>query len=619
MCGISGFNFANEALIQRMNQELIHRGPDGQSFYSDDNVSIGHTRLSIIDLSTEANQPLQYIHNEHRYSIVFNGEIYNYIELRDKLKLIGYQFRTMSDTEVILASYNEWGEQCIKYFNGMWSFCIYDYQNKTLFLSRDRLGVKPLYYYYQDDVFVFSSEIKAILVHKELEIDRFENINTNAVEMFFASGYIPAPLSIFKNISKLQNGHNLLFDLKSKKIIKNYKYYSFPVLNNSSSLEKKLIEEGKYLLQDSVKLRMRSDVPVGAFLSGGLDSSAIVATVSKLSNYNKFHTFSIGFDDKMYDESVYINMVKDHFKTNHNHYIYSEIDFNTFWPEYSKTFDEPFGDYSSFPTNKVSSMASKDVTVVLSGDGGDEIFGGYPIYNIGYLINNLRKLPISAISILSKISNSIKTFDHRLEKINELFKIALNPNQKFYSSSFSNNRYKPEFFQNFSESKLKEALKLSENNLSEALRIYDLTSNTLSDNYLVKVDRASMKNSIEVRSPFLDYRFIDFSQRIPSHLKVTTFNTKILMKKIIKDTVPKEIINRKKMGFTPPIQNWIYKDLNKSTIEYYLEVLEKLNSSLNLFYRENVIYNEPSYIVNSYFIKLLIFGKWFDYWINKKR
>ena len=225
-------------------------------------------------------------------------------------------------------------------------------------------------------------------------------------------------------------------------------------------------------------------------------------------------------------------MVKDHFKTNHNHYIYSEIDFNTFWPEYSKTFDEPFGDYSSFPTNKVSSMASKDVTVVLSGDGGDEIFGGYPIYNIGYVINNLRKLPISAISILSKISNSIKTFDHRLDKINELFKIALNPTQKFYSNSFSNKRYKPEFFQNFSESKLKEALKLSENNLSEALRIYDLTSNTLSDNYLVKVDRASMKNSIEVRSPFLDYRFIDFSQRIPSHLKVTTFNSKILMKKL---------------------------------------------------------------------------------------
>ena len=345
MCGISGFNFKNNSLIQHMNQQLIHRGPNGHYYYSDENVSIGHTRLSIIDLSTEANQPLNYSHNENRYSIVYNGEIYNYIELRERLIIIGHQFKTMSDTEVILASYNEWGEQCINYFNGMWSFCIYDHRKEILFISRDRLGVKPLYYYNQGEVFVFSSEIKSILIHKELEIDRLENINTNAVEMFFASGYIPAPLSIFKNVSKLQNGHNLVFDLKSKKIVKNYKYYSLPIFNNSIFLEKKLIEEGKYLLQDSVKLRMRSDVPVGAFLSGGLDSSAIVATVSKLSDINKFHTFSIGFDDKIYDESFYINIVKDHYKTIHHHYIYNEIDFNTFWPDYSKTFDEPFGVY----------------------------------------------------------------------------------------------------------------------------------------------------------------------------------------------------------------------------------------------------------------------------------
>ena len=619
MCGISGFNFKNDAMIQDMNQQLIHRGPNGQFYYSDEDVSIGHTRLSIIDLSTEANQPLHYIHNENKYSIVYNGEIYNYIELRERLIIIGHQFKTMSDTEVILASYNEWGEQCINFFNGMWSFCIYDHRKEILFISRDRLGVKPLYYFNQGEVFVFSSEIKSILIHKELEIDRLENINTNAVEMFFASGYIPAPLSIFKNVNKLQNGHNLVFDLKSKKIIKNYKYYSLPFLNNSIFLEKKLIEEGKYLLQDSVKLRMRSDVPVGAFLSGGLDSSAIVATVSKLSDINNFHTFSIGFDDKKYDESFYINIIKDHYKTIHHHYIYNESDFNTFWPDYSKTFDEPFGDYSAFPTNKVSSLASKDVTVVLSGDGGDEIFGGYPVYNIGYVLNKLRKFPKSTLNILSKVSNKLKAFDNRIVNVNELFKLALNPIENFYSSSFSDIRYKPESFQNFSETKLLEALELSENNLAEALRIYDLTSNTLADNYLVKVDRTSMKNSIEVRSPFLDYRFIEFSQRIPSHLKVNTFNNKILMKKIIKDLVPTDILNRKKMGFTPPIQNWIYNDINNKTIEYYLELLDKLNPSLCKFYRKNVINNTHNYIVNSYYIKLLIFGKWFDYWINNKR
>lgn len=619
MCGISGFNFKNDYLIQNMNLELNHRGPNGQSHFTDDKVSIGHTRLSIIDLSTEANQPFEYIHNKNRYSIVFNGEIYNYIELRERLKLLGYQFRTTSDTEVILVSYIEWGEKCVNFFNGMWSFCLYNMQNEIFFISRDRLGVKPLYYFFQNEIFIFSSEIKAILVHKQFKIDTFENLNINAIEMFFASGYIPAPLSIFKNVNKLENGYNLVFDLKSKKIINKYKYFNIPVLNTSIYLENDLIEEGKFLLQDSVKLRMRSDVSVGAFLSGGLDSSAVVATVSKFSEINKFHTFSIGFEDKIYDESVYINLVKDYFKTNHHHYIYKEDDFNAFWPEYSKTFDEPFGDYSSFPTYKVSSIASNNVTVVLSGDGGDEIFGGYPIYNVGHVINNLRKLPPSVLKIFSKISSSIKSIDHRTEKVNELFKLALNSNQQFYSTLFSNNRFKPEIFQDFSEAKLIEALELSENNMAEALRIYDLTSNTLSDNYLVKVDRASMRNSIEVRSPFLDYRFIDFSQRIPPHLKVTTFNSKILMKKIIKNIVPKEIIKRKKMGFTPPIQNWIYKDLSKSKIDYYIELLETLSPNISIFYRENILNKHSNYIINSYYIKLMIFGKWFDYWINKKK
>ena len=616
MCGINGFSFKDEVLIKSMNKSIVHRGPDGLSEYVNEYVSLGHARLSIIDLSDAASQPMFYSHNERNLCIVFNGEIYNYIELKKKLSNAGYFFSNASDTEVIMAAYLEWGENLVFECNGMWAFCIYDIDKNELFCSRDRLGVKPFYYYKKDGVFVFSSELKGILKHDYLQINKTSNINQEAIELYFSLGYIPTPFSIYNNVFKMEAGSNIVYDLKSKRIRKKYKYYTVPVLQNKCS-KNELQQEGKELLNNSVKLRMRSDVPVGAFLSGGLDSSAVVGEMRNFTDLKKLHTFSIGFEEKKYDESHYINLVKDHFGTAHHHHIYNEDDFNDTLPLYANIFDEPFGDYSSFPSYTVSRMASKEVSVVLSGDGGDEIFGGYPIYNTGFLLEKIRKIPEFSRKLLLKITSNNKS-NTKLGKVNEALRLSFAEKKDFYSQMFQNSRYKPEVFKNWSSIKLKEALDLANNDLSEALRIYDLLTNTLPDNFLVKVDRSSMANSIEVRSPFLDYRFVEYSQRIPNELKVGYTNNKILMREIISGILPKEIITRNKMGFTPPIHNWLYSSISDEEFNKYLHYLSDINTGLFDFYTNLFHFGNKDYMSNLYRIKLVIFGKWFEKWILKE-
>ena len=585
MCGISGFNFRNEDLVRSMNGTLNHRGPNGSSFFVWDKLSLGHNRLSIIDLSDAGSQPMFYQAKGKKVCIVFNGEIYNYIELKERLTKFGYIFNTNTDTEVIMASYIEWGENCVKEFNGMWSFCLYDLQKEILFCSRDRLGVKPFYYYYHDGKFIFSSEVKAILKHENLGINDLRNINKSAVELYFSLGYIPAPYSIYNNVLKLKAATNLIFDLKSSSISNLYSYYQVPT--SSISLNKEnLIDEGKSILRDAVKIRMRSDVPVGAFLSGGLDSSTVVGEMRHFTRLENLHTFSIGFENKVLDESNYINLVKNYFGTIHHHYIYKEVDFKATWTHYSETFDEPFGDYASFPTYKVCDLAHEKVTVVLSGDGGDEIFGGYPLYNTGFIVDKLRKIPKEVRKVLYNITNHVKKADRRLVKVSEALRLSLLEKNEFHAQMFFNDRYKPEIYSEWSIEKLSEALDISKNNLSEALRIYDLLQNTLQDNYLVKVDRTSMANSIEVRSPFLDYRFIEYAQKIPPSLKVSYRKNKILMREIIKDIVPKEIVERNKMGFTPPIDEWLYRSISKKDFQVYCNYLEGFSSELFCFYKK---------------------------------
>lgn len=619
MCGINGFNFNDSSLIIKMNSLLKHRGPDGSSYFNNDSISLGHARLSIIDLSEVATQPMTFEFNGYTYVIVFNGEIYNYIEIRQQLIATGkYTFKSLSDTEVILAAFIEWGEKCVDIFNGMWAFVIYDLLNEKLFLSRDRLGVKPLYYYSKNEKFIFSSEIKGILCHKKLGLQNHSSISKESIDLYFSLGYIPAPFTIYSDINKLEAGTNMNVSLINGKILNKYKYYEYPISEKIGS-KKDLIEEGKYLLKDSTRLRMRSDVPVGAFLSGGLDSTSIVGEMANFTSLNNLHTFSIGFDDKTLDETAFINIASNYFQTNHHHHIFNETDFLESLLKYSEFFDEPFGDYSALAGFKVSQIARKYSTVVLSGDGGDEIFGGYPIYNAGFIYDKISLLPEKIRKIISNSLNIVAHDNSQIYKIKQLIDLTLSNKSEFYSNLYNNHRYKPNIYKEWTIENLNRSLSYANNSMADGLRIYDLLFNTLSNNYLVKVDRTSMANSIEVRSPFLDYRFINFSQKVPTSLKVNFKDSKILMREIIRDIVPNEILNRNKMGFTPPIKKWLYNILNKTLFEKYITYTEFFSLDLAIYYRK-IFYNENYNKLKEYeLIKLIIFAKWYEFWIQNDK
>lgn len=628
MCGINGFNFSDEKLIKLMNKSINHRGPDDSDIFFNKYLSLGQVRLSILDLSDAGRQPLFYDKNLgasnskfnskniilSNLSIVFNGEIYNYLEIKEELEKLGYKFTTSCDTEVILASYLEWGEKCVDKFNGMWAFVIYDKEKNILFCSRDRLGVKPFYYYLKNGNFIFSSELKGILQHKEYKINSKNNINKEAFELYFALGFIPSPFSIFNDVFKLEASHNLVFDLNKKEIINKYKYYEIckyePVFD-----KKKLIEEGRELLKDSVKLRMRSDVPVGAFLSGGLDSSSVVGVMKDFTEISKLHTFSIGFEGK-YDETPYINIVKNYFKTKHHHYYFKEKDFKNLLNEYSFIYDEPFGDFSGFPTLKVSEIAKKYVSVSLSGDGGDEIFGGYNTHKMGSQMDLIRKIPKPIRVMGSKIParKNLNGFAN-VYLLKKAFEVSLKEKHLFYSSVVSEDRYKPLVFKTWTENSLKKSLELSDGSFADGFRIYDLLYSTLADNFLVKVDRASMKYALEVRSPFLDYRFAEFAQKIPVKWKNNSFKTKILMREIIKDILPLEILNRGKQGFTPPLEEWILSDEYKIDLEKGFKILKNLDIDLYQYYNEKV-FKENNKVYNIDKIKLYLFYIWYKKWVS---
>ena len=618
MCGIAGFNWNDPNLIKKMNNSLKHRGPDGFGTYTDNLISLGHRRLAIIDLTERGKQPMEYEHKGRKAIITYNGEVYNFLELREKLEKKGYKFKSNTDTEVILASYLEWGFDCVKKFNGMWAFCIYDLQKKILFCSRDRMGQKPFYYYYDGERFIFASEIKAIIAAKK--INKKENIYKEAVQLYFALGFIPAPYSIYKNTFKLEARQNLVFDLNKKKIKKWY-YWDLPRYNPIYD-KKKLIKEGKKLLYDAVKLRMRSDVPVGAFLSGGLDSSSVVGIMRKFTDLSKLHTFSIGFEGK-YDETPYIKIVGNHFKTNHHHYYFKEKDFEELIDKYIWVYDEPFGDYSGFPTYKVSELAKQFVTVVLSGDGGDEIFGGYLNHVNGYRMDLIRKFPKIFRILFSRlpIKKNLNGIAN-LYLLKEAFGLSLVNPEKFYAESIKENAIRPEIYKKWTIEKMKFCLSKGNNKLGEALRIFDLLFNTLSDNFLVKVDRASMANALEVRSPFLDYRFAEFSQKIPTKWKVDLFKTKKLMREIIKDILPNEIVNRGKQGFTPPLTDWILKRNYLNEIIEKAEVLKEVDNELYRYISTKITnkkYNKNNQdnLNISLLIRLFLFIKWWEKWIKE--
>ncbi|MDR1993014.1 MAG: asparagine synthase (glutamine-hydrolyzing) [Nitrososphaerota archaeon] len=614
MCGINGFNFSDKTLAYAMNKAIKHRGPDDEGVFVDPEITFGHVRLAVLDLSSAGKQPMTYNYAGKSAVIVFNGEIYNCVELRTKLEKMGYKFDSKTDTEVILASYLAFGFDCVKDFNGMWAFVIYDPVKKIFFCSRDRLGVKPFYYFLDKDTFIFSSELKGILSHHKLLLNNVENINLDSLNLYFSLGYVPSPFTIFNKIFKLEPRQNLVFDLCSKSVNKWY-YYNVPKYEPEYD-HTKLIEEGRNLLKNAVELRMVADVSIGAFLSGGLDSTTTVGIMNQFTDIKNLHTFSIGFEGK-YDETHYINIAKECFGSRHHHEFFDQNDFENLFKEYAEIFDEPFSDYSAFPTFTLCKLARSYVTVALSGDGGDEIFGGYPEHINGYRLSLILKIPRPLRILLSKIPAK-KNLDSyfSLYLLKNAFRVSLTKYSEFFSNALDDDLQIPSFYKKWASDRLDDCFKTGAKNFGEILRLYDLMFNTLPDNYLAKVDKTSMAYALEVRSPFLDYRFINFSQRIPTEWKIDTFKSKKFMKELTEGIVPKEILHRRKKGFIPPVQDWINKDCYNPFLEKTNEILNTFDNELANFFKEKVLKNKNK-LYGRYKIRLFMFGLWYDRWVYK--
>lgn len=566
MCGIAGFfrtasPAAGQNTLAQMGNVISHRGPDAGGEYLDDYVGLAHRRLSIIDLSAQGNQPM--FSADGRKVIVFNGEIYNFQELKKDLQQIGVQFHTRTDTEVILALYEKYGTGCLSHLNGMFAFALWDMDKKQLFLARDRIGKKPLYFYHGgDDRLAFASEIKALLQLPGLSF----KIEPTSVADYLKYHYIPAPKTIYQQIYKLSPGHCLTLSMGQKPVIIEYWDVCFKESQTSFVDAQEQLYE---LLQHSTAQRMIADVPLGAFLSGGVDSSAIVALMAKTST-QPVKTCTIGFDDKKFDESPFAREVADLFTTDHKEYRVTTQLQNTveLLPKY---FDEPFADSSAVPTYHVSRLARQAVTVALAGDGGDESFGGYQKYAVELKEDIVRNnLPRPLLAILNALS---KGWSHPLpRKLHSLTGSAMSePARAFYrtntymddstlngilSESLRNDcrGYDP------AEHTLRHYQKVA--TADHAIRmIYTDLKTYLPDDILVKVDRMSMAHSLEVRAPFLDYRIIEFAASLPSRFKISNSGKKIILRKTFSQLLPPAILNRRKQGFSVPLDHWFRHDL----------------------------------------------------------
>lgn len=563
MCGITGFvskKYGESDLI-KMTNSLIHRGPDAEGFYFNDEkgVGLGHRRLSIIDLSSSANQPMK--SNCGRYIMVYNGEIYNFNEIKKKIR--DYEPKTNSDSEVILAAFDFWGIKFINELNGMFSICIYDKIEDKLYLIRDRVGIKPLYYFFNEKELIFASELKAIN-----QILKNKKINYESVSAYLHLGYIPSSYTIYENIFKVKPGSYIEFS-NNKIIEKSYWDIKDKIHPNTFKDFNSSKHKLKSLIQSSVKKRLISDVPIGTFLSGGTDSSLISAIAQEI-NGSPINTFSVGFEDAKYNESHHAKKVAKYIGTNHKEFILKEIDAMTELESIMENFDEPFADSSALPTLLVSKMAKKHVSVCLSGDGGDELFMGYGSYNwanrfsnpfiwrsrrhISWLLsqsNNERKKRASLV-----FNSPSKNWKSHIFSQEQCFFCEKEINSLIDKSKFpiidEINKIKP--------------LNRKLNN-SEKQAFFDL-KNYLVDDLLVKVDRSSMYASLEARVPILDHNIIEYAVNIDRKLKSNKGVQKHILKEILYDYIPKEIMDRPKWGFSIPLDNWLKKDLNYLIIQF---------------------------------------------------
>ena len=592
MCGIAGIfdihSTPERSLIEKMARVMTHRGPDGEGYFMDATVALGHRRLSIIDLEG-GKQPL--CNEDKTVWITFNGEIYNFQRLRNELLDKGHRFNTHSDTEVIVHAYEEYGVKCLDRFRGMFAFAIWDKRNNVLFMARDRVGKKPLYYYLGKDKFIFASELKAILQDKNVK----RELNTKALLDYLTYHYIPFPETIFKGICKLPPGHFMEVRAESVKAVEGeekggskqnklsariIQYWDVKYEPDYSLSESDWCEALREKLKEAVRMRLISDVPLGAFLSGGIDSSTVVALMSQVQD-TPVKTFSIGFKEEEFSELEYARRVAGQFGTEHHEFIV-EPDAIDILPKLAWEFDEPFADSSAIPTYYVSKIAREHVTVILSGDGGDETFAGYRRYLWAKDMQKYDWLPPLAKKVFFGIPAAL--LPEGMKGKGMLKHMSQDPFERYAGlNTFGDPDYLGNIFSNDLIDELTQGRTIR---LPDHLHLKNYYDNCNTDDYLTriqyvdtksylaediltKVDRASMLCSLETRAPLLDHEVVELAARIPSSLKIKNGETKYILKRAMNGILSGEILNRRKMGFGVPLVHWFKKDL----IQYAQEVL----------------------------------------------
>jgi len=629
MCGISGvyrFDGSNvdASLLKQMTDVVTHRGPDDEGQYTDKNVGLGHRRLSILDLSVRGRQPI--MNEDGSIWIVYNGEIFNYLELRDSLIQKGHRFTTDTDTEVIVHAYEEYGPDCLHHLNGMFAFAIWDSINKKMFLARDRLGIKPLFYYKDEKKLLFGSEIKCILCDPSVP----HHVNFEALHHFLSLNYLPAPLTLFEGISQLLPGQYMLVTPEGTGI-KDYWDIRF------TKSQKTVFHDYKTTLDQilwrSVERMLVSDVPFGVFLSGGLDSSTVTYYMSRILK-TPVKTFSIGFEDESYNELHKAEIVADHCGTEHYEEVVKPDHLEKLLPELVYHAEEPLADASMVPMYYLARLASRHVKMALCGDGADEIFAGYDTYPAYYAVKSyhmipplLRKKVILPLVNLLPVSDKKISFDYKAkrfvrgadfdpEKAHYYWRIIFDENDKqdlyvdtIHEKTAGLDTYEQTYGHYFSACDIKDPI--------DRL-LYADTKFYLPNDMLVKVDRMCMAHSLEVRVPFLDHELVEYMATVPSSLKLKNFTTKkYLLKSVVRTKLPKSIINQKKQGFNIPVGLWIKTHLK----DYVYEILSDEHIQEMGYFRRDFIHRLLSDHIsgrkdNGYQIwGLLTFNMWWERYI----
>jgi asparagine synthase (glutamine-hydrolysing) len=630
MCGLCGFvdysKSTDESDLKQMIKVLSHRGPDNLShqIFKNTNYSIGlaHARLSILDLSKKANQPMQFEENV----IVFNGEIYNFNEIRQELKSLGHHFDLQSDTEMILHAYNEWGKDCVHKFIGMFSIIIFDKVANKLIFIRDRAGVKPLYYYFQDDLILFGSELKAICEHSKFE----KKLNSIALQHYFKLDYIPTPHTIYEGVKKFPSGSIGELNLNSKEFIIS-KYWDVSEGYSRENENKISYSEAKNkvhdLLKSAINYRKIADVPVGVFLSGGYDSSLVTAVLQNDSK-SPIETFTIGFEEGN-NEAPYAKEIAKYLGTNHHEYYCTIKDAEAIIKDIPFYYDEPFADSSAIPTMFISKKASDLVKVVISADGGDEVFCGYNTYSqmntYSEILNKISFLPKKPLAIIFNL-------------ISKCFPVLSFRRRKFFGLSQFYNGEKQE-----QDSLLFEAFKTTSDPILDAMlvnkekgnavlksnknRFKDTISmcmsidykNYLQEDILTKVDRATMSASIEGREPLMDHRLIEYVSRLPIDYKLQGTNKKRILKDIVHDYIPEKMMDRPKAGFSAPVYSWLKGDLSYLLDDYLRDDKIKESGVFKVdFVSKMVLKFKNNQLPDETLIwKLLMFQMWYEKWMKE--